>query len=367
MTTASEMTQKNNLLILAAIVISTLVAINRVEADPKFAALIPLSGGFAPTGEDNKRGFELALDQFPESAKDTFIFEDTQADVKTSLSIYEKLVKLYSLLGVYVIRSPLGLALNNLSNRDKMPLLGGVAHTKFTEANPFAVGVWSTTSAEGDLIAKTLLDRKIADRVCMITTTDDFLLAITDSVRAGLTSNNHPPALNEEIDPNEMDLRGILLKVKQKNCSALFLNLVLAQYAPALKRTYEAQLTMPKFGNYWLQKPEVLSAAGNKAGEGFTFVEMKVDQPEFLAAYHKKFGDHRPTSASLSGFAAGILMLEVLSKHPKIDSPKEFYQELLKVSEINSLGYHVPIKDRRVEFPLVLKRVESGKVVADSK
>ena len=328
-------------------------------AKPLFAVLTGLSGDFAPMGEDVKRGFELASSLYS-TPPDLFVYEDTQANVKMALSAYEKVTAANKLLAVYAIRSPIGLALKAQTNRDGMPLLGGVAHNKFTKDNKYAFGIWATSKQEGKFLADYLKSKQLNERLCIISSADEWLIDLSESLKSALDA---PPVFDEIVEPTEMDLRSLLTRAKTKNCSALFLNVTIAQYAPALKRSNEAKLGISTFGNFWLQKPEVLNVAGIEATEGLVFAEIQTDIPDFISAYSKRFNNSKPTAASVSGFIAGLLMLETNRLFPEAKTSRDFYNRLLEITEVSGLGYNVKIVDRAAQFPLSMNKIVAGRVV----
>lgn len=338
------------------------LSISVATAEPRFAVLAGLSGDFAPMGEDVKRGFELAA-SLNAAPSDIFLYEDTQANVKLALSAYEKVAATKKLLAVYAIRSPIGLALRTQTTRDQMPLLGGVAHTKFTKDNKFAFGIWATSKQEGQFLASFLHGKKLTDRACIITSADEWLIDLSESLKESLKSYGNSPVLDEIIEPTEMDLRSLFARAKSKHCSMLFLNVTIAQYAPALKRLRETKLGGPVIGNFWLQKPEVLSAAGKEAVEGVLFAEMQTDIPEFLTTYRSRFNNFKPTAASVSGFVAGMLLLETSRLYPEVRTSAEFYSKLLQVNQVGGLGYTIKIVERAAQFPLTMNQITDGKIV----
>ena len=112
-------------------------------------ALIPLSGDYAPVGDDNRKGIELALAESGENSSVSVVFGDSRTDPKTAINELRKMVRTDGVLGAFAMRSPIGMAVNPVSKSLQIPILGGVGHSDFPKQNGYAWQMWSPSDYEG--------------------------------------------------------------------------------------------------------------------------------------------------------------------------------------------------------------------------
>jgi hypothetical protein len=113
--------------------------------------------------------------------------------------------------------------------------------------------------------------------------------------------------------------------------------------------------------NLWIAKKDVIESAGMDVLEGVRFVEMDTNVPSLRKFVLDKYSA-TPSGATVSAYAATLLLLQTLSSNSSISTREDLYAELLKQTEISTPDGAIPIVDRRVRFPLKEKILKNGKV-----
>ncbi len=324
----------------------------------KIGVLIPLTGSYAPIGVDNQQGIEVAKAELGSRSRIDFIIADNKADPIQSISEYKRLLLDPAIVGFFVFRGPPGMALNPLSRKDKISLLGGVGNQNFAEDNEYAFQLWPRADIEGAFLATKVHDRGFS-KVALLTLQDDWTLAVLHGFREKFRSVSGTIVYDQEVLPNENEFRAHVAKLKSLDFDAVILNVGLNQTPTLAKQLREASIEKPIFSNFWAGKKEAITASAG-ALEGVMFVEMATDLKNLRANLISKFKS-TPSGATLSAYVAA-LMLEHAAADLKIIDAAHFYDRLREVSEVETADGVFSVKDRLVQFPLTLRKIRKGVV-----
>jgi ABC-type branched-subunit amino acid transport system substrate-binding protein len=344
-----------------------LVFANSVIAEskpqPVFGFLSPLSGNYAALGEDNRQGIEVALKVSQSQIHPKIIYSDSKAEPAVAMSEFRKLTSSDKASAIFVMRSPVAMAVNPLSEASEFPILGGAGDKRFAEKNKYAFQIWSKSDEEGEFLAN-VFKSKNYDTAAIVTTEDDW----TSSVTAGFVSkykDSGSLVINESVLPADNDFRTILLRAKKLSPKVIFANLGLAQIGPFIRQAREINLPIPIYSNFWAAKKDVLESVGEAALEGVRFVEMDTNYPVLRKELSTIYGT-TPSGATLTAYISTLLMIQAASTlKGDVNNPKEIYESLLKQTVINTPDGDLSIKDRCVNFPLVQKVIKGGKAVTE--
>lgn len=325
----------------------------------KVGAILTLSGSFATVGEDCRRGIEAALNVAKARDKIDVVYADSKNEATTAVSELEKLSKIDRVQAVYTHRSTIGMAINPVSQRLQMPLLGAVAHKDFAQQNSFAFQVWSTSDEEGDFLVdrlKKLNYKKIA----ILSTEDDWTLAVSGRVRAGLLTSGIDVVFDQSVPPTDTDFKSLILRLKQGSPDAIFMNVVLPQIGPLVKQFRQADVGLALFSNIYVAKKDVMDALGPDALEGIRFVEVDTDLPSLNKELNLDLM-LSPPGLTVASYLATLLLAQTVKESGEIHSAKEMYSALTRQTELRTPDYTYSVKDRYVKFPLALKVMRGGK------
>ena len=325
--------------------------------------LLPLSGNFAPVGNDCRQGVEAALVEKGQPANVSILFADSKADPATALTEYRKLADADKAIGAFAFRGPVGMAVSPVAKAGKIPLLGGVGNKDFTLNNPYAFQVWPRSDEEGEFLAKKFLEHGFK-RAAIVTLEDDWTAAVSAGFKDAYTKAGGTVTLEEAILPGESDFKTFASRLRRDDATAIFLNVGLAQSGVFIKQLREQQLAKPIFSNFWSAKKESLDAAGPGGSEGVMFVEMATGYPKLAETLRSKF-DAKASGATLSSYAAAIWLLQAIessatSPETEVTSAERLFAALSAQKELRTADGIFPIVDRQVKFPLVLKTIRNG-------
>ena len=328
---------------------------------PSVGMLIPLSGNYATVGTDNRQGAEIALAELGAKAKFRLTYEDSKADPTTSVSIFRSLVRNGS-ISAFAMRSPVGMAINPISQSLHIPIIGGVGHKDFTANNEYAFQAWSSSDFEGAFLANHLLAKNFK-RIAVITSQDEWLVSVTAGFNATLINKNNTPVFNEELLPSDADFRSVLSRIQRLKPDCIFVNLALAQIGPFLKQAQELKISSALYSNFWLPKKGVVDAAGD-AIEGVRFAEMDTNLPNLRKALENQFKSI-PSGATLASYVSVLLLNQAMSGEPDIKDAQSLYKALLKQSELVTADRVYKISKRQIQFPMTVKVMRSGAATED--
>jgi len=315
--------------------------------------LIPLSGAYAPVGEDNRRGIEMALAESNSASMIKPVYGDSRADPLQSVNEFRKLTTSDKVAGVFAFRGPVGMAVCSLAEAAEIPLLGGVGNKDFTKCSKYTFQIWPTSSAEGAFLAEQIYQRG-ARTIAILTAEDDWPVAVTNGIREAAGSEvGIELTFDQLIQPSETDFRAMISRIRRVRPDAIVLNLGLAQIGPAVRQIRELQLDLPIYSNYFAGQSEVIEAAGNDIIEGVMFVEMQTEFPAFPEGL---------PGATLSAYIATKMLMQAADTLRR-GQANSLYEALLLQDTVSSEGGAFSVQDRVVNFPMLIRVVRDGKVI----
>jgi branched-chain amino acid transport system substrate-binding protein len=334
--------------------IGAFVALFVVVSIPVFAEhrtesigmLLPLTGAYASVGADNRAGIDAALGERGGASGLNLVLADSQADPHRSVSEFRKLSDIDRVVAVYAMRGPVGMSVNPLSQRVKVPLLGGVGNKHFTTSNEFAFQAWPTSEREGGFLAEQLAQYGVK-RLSIVTVEDDWPIAVSQELSLHAAQRGLSVVGEWRVLPTESDLRTIAGRLKRESGDAIFLNVGLAQIGPFVKQLRELGVTIQIYSNFWAAKPEVRSAGGGRL-TGVRYVEMRTDSPALPSG---------ASGATLSAYVATHLLLQARSTIKGPLTRESLYAALLAQREVETQAGTFAVIDRQIQFPMVMREI----------
>jgi len=320
----------------------------------KVGALAELTGAFSRNGNDCRLGYEIARKQSGDYVR--LFFGDNQNDPKIGLSEFRRLV-LEGVQAVVTSRSPVALAINPLSLQQKIPLIGIVAHPKFVQDNPYAVRVFPAVKEEANLLASHL-NSLGETSIGIISLEDDYFLAYERAFENGVGAQK--VKFSQTVTPNDQDFGTLLLQLKAKSPSAIFLNVGPSQLVQLVTRIRELKIDARLYGNFTAGLEDVRKAL-RSASDGIVFVELDYEKPEFLREVTERTGTSIVSPISYScylgiTFAARLGKIAEEKKIPLSDA-------VSLVTKITTLDGDVEILDREAKIDVTLKKIVDGRVI----
>lgn len=341
--------------IVCAISVLTFAYCNAAAAEPStIGAMSELTGPFARFGEDCRRGYELA--QSSSSADIRIVYGDNQNDPKVGISEFRRMVDTEHASMIVTSRSPVALALNPLSVQQKLPLIGVVSHPRLIPDNPYALRAFPSSKDEGQTLAAYV--KKIGEtRIATISIEDEFFVGLKNEFESHFEKAQI--VFSETIAPTESDFASLLLRIKSKAPSAIFVNLGPGQLTPFINKVNEAGITAHLYSNFLIGSADIRKALGERAN-GIVFAELDFDKPEFQKASRAKFGSASLTPLGYSCYVGLQLAFEIHRIAAERGISLLNAEPLVK--EIPTLDGAVPVVTREAKFTVLPKKITAGEV-----
>jgi branched-chain amino acid transport system substrate-binding protein len=337
----------------------------RAQAPSEFTigVLADLSGTSANIGEDCRRGYEVARAIFAPndqagSYKLKVVYADHQAEPKVGVTEFNRLTQ----QGAKIIvsnRSTVCLAMNPLSRKSQVPILGLTGTPDFIAGNPYAFDMWPSAKDEGQALATEAVKIGTA-KVAILTTQDDWTLALRDAFKERLLSLGGEVVSDEEVLKGEIDFANVISKLKAKAPQAIFINLRPGQVGTCARRLREQGLGQQLIGNFYIRTPQEINLAGKTVLNGALYAEVNYSRPRFLLKFKQLFPKEEPTGVTYSAFAGFWFVLETLSKNPALKSGADVFRALSANKNIQLPDEEISLEGRVLRYALVVRRLEPG-------
>lgn len=340
-----------------------------LDSNPKairIGLLTELSGPSANVGNDCKRGYELARKSlFPNDKLGTmdvvFVYGDHRADAKTGVAEFRRLVDVEKAQAVVTNRSPVALAINPISKRYKIPLLTITGHPKVREQNPYAYEFWPLVEDEARALAVKAFNLKLV-KVAIISSEDDWTLALRDHFTADWKSFGGVVVLDETVTPDEQGFQVLATKVHQTAPNLVFVNLRPGQVGSFVKRLREQHIQAQIMGNFYLRKKEEIASAGPAAMEGAILVESNFLQPQFLRLSEKYLGDGNISGITYSCYSALAALAQAMQTAPGFTEANWLITALDNLQVLTLPDEALRVENRAVRYKLVYRTIMKGAV-----
>lgn len=329
-----------------------------VYGAPRVGVMAELTGPFAPLGEDCGRGFQVAISANPSFASGDVVFSDNQGMARAGLEEFRRMVEIENVVAVVTTRSPVGMAINPISRKNEVPLVGVLGHPDFTKQNGYAIRAFPSAELEGQVLAANAIKRGVR-RVSFLTAQDDYFNALQESFEEYFRKHGGSVGCKEEVLPDMLDFLGLANKLKNCRADALVINITPAQSGLFLSkyRTIDSERVI--FSNFLIGSPDSLSRAG-KGADNVVFVEVDFNQPAFL----KRLAElTHATHSSSVGYSCYVALTSVLQNLQGCNSKSECSTRLLSAKQVRLLDGEVGIMNREIQIPVVLRELKKGRVV----
>ncbi len=328
-------------------------------------SLTALTGNAATQGVACKDAFQISIASHKKTndlpTPINLITGDSQRSAAPAVSELMQMLATKNILGVAFEGSPVGMAINPISNKKQIPIVGIVGHKDFTLLNEFAFGIWPSTEAEGHAIGEALLRSKFS-KIAIISVQHEYTLAVRDSSINTISNSPADVISNIEIHPGEIDFSSVLLKIRNKKPDVIFANVGYGNSGLLIKKIRELGIDSTIYANFFASTKGEIESAG-PAAEGIINSQVDFDKSKISELY-KKFGYHdvEPTTITYSCLASMEFIIQSIeSSKVKISTSKDLYEALLRQENIKVLDEIIPIKDRRAIFKFRNQIYKSGK------
>ncbi|MBX7138804.1 MAG: ABC transporter substrate-binding protein [Oligoflexia bacterium] len=333
----------------------------------KIAVLTELTGAGAALGAECKNGALIAIEAQtarPVGAQrgcvPELVFGDTQDDVKAAVNEFRSVILDPAVYAVVVSRSKTAMPLNPLSESSQVPLFASAAHPLLLSGNKYALRAYISADTEGSFLAAYAAKLNLKT-FSTVTIEDEWNTALTAAFDKKLKELGGSVLAEDTLVPTEQDFGATIGKLLKAKPQAIFMNLQLAQAGPFLRRLRDLGGNSAVLSNYWVQKPEVLRAAGDAAVEGVRFGEIDYAQPRFVSAA-RQHADN-VTAGTYICYVATTAAIDSFSLVSGEITRQSYSETIDKLRAVELLDGVLPVRDREIQYPLVAREIKHSSVV----
>ncbi len=344
---------------------------SRVEGEESalvLGLLMELSGDFAPNGDDCRHGYEVAQanylhDGYAGKHRLRLVFADSRGDGRTAMSEFRRLLDGERAVAVISNRSAVVMALNPLSRREGVALLGIAGHSDFVRQNPNAVRFFPSASQETDALVSLAISEG-ARRFAMITAQDEWNVSLSTEFSRHVLAKGGRVVFDQQVSPSEADFYSLIARLKQKDPDIIYVNLGISQTGEVMRRIREQGMRQQIMSTFWAGKREAISLAGKSAAEGVIFVEPNLQREKFLASLQSLYGNQHASAVTYSCYAAAAAAIQAIAQLPDGEVTKTALNAALaQTNEVSLLDEQLLMRGREASFQLEYKTVHEGAVV----
>jgi branched-chain amino acid transport system substrate-binding protein len=338
------------------------------EKPLKIGAILPLTGPAAVWGENIRNGMLLAQEDLAKQGITVEVaFEDSQAKPDVGLTSYRKLKDIDGVNMVISAFSRVSVPLVPVIDSDKTPLMMTLVSAKgVAEQSPYSFRFYSNERqyVEPQFAWMTAEQYPTA---AVLWINDDFGAAVHEVILEQAKSKGIVIVADEKYDPNSVDFRTQLTKIKVKNPSAvLFVGSVPPEVSNALKQMREMGITADFIENSAaLASPAARQAAGAAAEGAVTMAfpfSLGATGNAFKQVYKQRFNADPNFGAA---FGYDMVKLVGQATRGKTMTGDALAQSIIAVQSFESLNGPVLIlPNGEINPNIVPALVSKGEIVA---
>jgi len=316
----------------------------------KIGVSVGLTGNLATLGAGIRNGILLAQQENDPQRSVEFIFEDDGFDPKRTVANTAKFINQDKVDGLIVFGSGTALAVNNIAEQKKVPLIALGNSKKIIAGKKYVMMHFLNTDQENEVLVREVRRRSF-QRIAVVCASQDAMIDLGQAFAQALPGR---VVYSTELVPGETDFRAVIARIKAVRADAVY-NVLLpggaGLFAKQLREMgYEGELFSAHGVDDW---NEVVVSRGALVGTWFVTGNV-VEDPGFAKRYQEVFHDV-PRVATANGYDAAKLFITA-AHVPDIN---QFLHELKSFRgvmgsyKLNPAGYF--------ELPAALRKVvENG-------
>ncbi|MEX0596431.1 MAG: ABC transporter substrate-binding protein, partial [Candidatus Paceibacterota bacterium] len=253
-----------------------------------------------------------------------------------------------------------GMAVNPLSKKTEIPILGAVAHPDFIKQNPYAYQFWPSPNDEAGKIAKVIFQNGVKS-IYSLSTEDDWLLAFQKGLEENYQQLGGKITVQQNVEPTFLDFRSLILKIKQSGAEGVFIGLAPNQLGIFIKQFREAGMTQTIYTTFMIKFEDVLNTLNQDLLDQIVFVEIDAMKPNFVREYQKIAQNRPPAGLSYSCYLTSEALYQACEKH--LENKQTFSEILSKMTTVETTDQPIKFKNQKAEFDLVVNEFQQGRIV----
>ena len=356
--------------VIVAVALATMLIIISTKREPeeiKIGAILPLTGPAAQFGQYTKEGIEIGLEELSQQGltyRIKVLYEDSQGDPKTAVSILNKFIKIDKVDTVFVLTSVETLAILPIITKEKIITFTGTLLPAITEKSHYLFRNATSLDQETKFMADFLATQRNKPSVAIIYVNNDAGVVADNQFRKTYHELSGEIVEAQAYEPGATDFRSQLVKIKDSNPEYLYI-LSYKEFGLIMKQARELGIKAKFIGTTTFEDPSGVKIAGEAAnGAIYTVSSFNPEASEpklaqFQEKYRKRYGRNAELYAALFRDNIHILALAFKTK-PK--NAEELRSAILNVRIFDGVsGTTKFLPNRDVEKSLALKIIRDGK------
>jgi len=300
----------------------------------KIGLVASLNGAQKPWGDDNRKGAELAAEEFVanggvgDGKGINLMVEDDASMPEQGGSATEKLISEGAIAINGEVASGITQQMEVVAEPKGVPVIAvGATRTDLTAGHSNIFRVCYTDAFQGPVMAKFAYDKLNLRRIALITDEKQpYSVGLSDAFRAYFIKLGGTIVDEEKYETGWTDFRSLLTNVKAKNPDGLFMSGYFPETGPLARQAKEVGLDVKMLGGDGWDSSQILTSGGDAiVGQFFcnhyNNQETRPEVQDFLKKWKAKYGGTPGTTMGALGYDAMALTLDAL-KRAKTKDPK---------------------------------------------
>ena len=340
----------------------------------KIGAILPLTGNYAAYGNKMKNGIDLALDRIKRTDSISgrtiqIIYEDDGGDPKNTVAAFQKLISVEKVpVVIGGATSSCALAVVPIAEKEQVVLFSPAATSpKLTGISKYFFRNWPSDFYEGKVMADfASLNLKLS-KIALLYVNNDWGIGITAVFKEDALKHNCKITSEESFEPNSIDFRTQLVKIKNSNPDAIYIIGYIKELLPLLRQKEELNFKATILSSYGLYDEQLLKD-DSQAVEGSIFTAPTFDTitpdpviQNFVSSYKEKY-NATPDIWSAQAFDAFRIVAKTITDGAV--GSTEIRNALLKINQFDGVSGKTSFDEKGdVQKPMKIMTIKNGKFV----
>ena len=314
----------------------------------KIGAVLPLTGDIAVYGLKMKKGIDLAVKQINDKGgingkQIKVLYEDDQADPKTSVSTVQKLItteKISVIIGGAI--SATALPSVPVIDKNKVVLFSPAATTpKLSGMSKYFFRNWPSDIYDGTAMGKFAIKELKLKKVAVLYVNNEWGVAISEVFAETFKKYGGEIAVMENYEQNTTDFRTQLTKIMSQEPEAIYIPGYLKELINVLRQKKEMGIKATMLSAYGFYDPKILELTRDAAdGAIFTVPTYDPENPSmvvknYVRSFQAEYGE-KPDIWSAQAYDAMNIIALALKKGAK--TGPEIRDEIARVKNFEGVS-----------------------------
>jgi len=363
------------IVIITVMTIITLIGCGKQQKKSplKIGVVIPLTGQWAPYGEQMRQGIDLAAENVNraggiDGTPVRVIYEDGEAKPAKSMQAFNKLINVDKVPAVISGFSTVILTLAAQANDNKVVLLNcGATSPQIAKAGPYVFTDIPNANYEASYLAEYLYKKLGYRKAAVFWQNNDAGIGMRNVFSKRFTELGGQIVGTLSHEQGQTNFRSLLSQLKKLNAQVVFIPTYSKEMGLILRQWKEMGLKAKVVGYAATEVKDLLDVAGN-AAEGILYSYYAYDAnsgkpkvKEFVVNFKAKYGKG-PGLYSATFYDGAMLLFDAFKKGAR--TGPEIRDFLLSVKNYSGVSGTLTFDGKTsVVTPLQIKTVRHGKFV----